>query len=291
MQSSSGQEHPFRQKPSRRMSPRDRRCLVTSVIAHFICFIAWIVLPLIWNPSPKANVMPTFEFVPAELVDQALAPTMPTPKPQRTPTPKKTQPDPAPRKPEPKVVKPPSKPEPKPQPKKTVPRKPAPKKTTPKPKTKISNKLSSKVSSQTPSKKNNPAKSQIADSLRRLQNQSKNLESAVSKMLTPVTTARAVGPNGSAFASYASKVRDVYNRAWSEPGDIDNSRATVSVEVIILKSGKVKSARITRNSGISVLDQSIRSALDRVTFVAPFPKGATDGQRSFVINFSLKASR
>jgi fido (protein-threonine AMPylation protein) len=39
------------------------------------------------------------------------------------------------------------------------------------------------------------------------------------------------------------------------------------------------------------VDHSIQATLDRVTFVAPFPEGAKDSQRTFIINFSLKAKK
>ncbi len=31
--------------------------------------------------------------------------------------------------------------------------------------------------------------------------------------------------------------------------------------------------------------------LDRVTFIAPFPDGSTEKQKTFIINFNLKAKR
>jgi hypothetical protein len=35
----------------------------------------------------------------------------------------------------------------------------------------------------------------------------------------------------------------------------------------------------------------VQRTLDRVTFVAPFPDGAKEKERTFIINFNLKAKR
>jgi hypothetical protein len=39
------------------------------------------------------------------------------------------------------------------------------------------------------------------------------------------------------------------------------------------------------------VDKSVQRTLDRVTFIAPFPEGAKDKQRTYTINFNLKAKR
>ena len=60
---------------------------------------------------------------------------------------------------------------------------------------------------------------------------------------------------------------------------------------MIARDGKVASSRILQSSGSPAVDRSIQTTLDRVTFVAPFPAGAKDSQRTFTISFSLKAKK
>ena len=53
--------------------------------------------------------------------------------------------------------------------------------------------------------------------------------------------------------------------------------------MVLLRSGEVLSARISRRSGLPALDKSVEAALNRVKRVAPFPEGSKDEQRSFTI--------
>jgi hypothetical protein len=39
------------------------------------------------------------------------------------------------------------------------------------------------------------------------------------------------------------------------------------------------------------VDASVQRTLDRVKFIAPFPEGATEKERTYIINFNLKAKR
>jgi TonB family protein len=50
-------------------------------------------------------------------------------------------------------------------------------------------------------------------------------------------------------------------------------------------------ANITRPSGDAAVDRSVQATLHRVTFIRPFPEGSTDKQRTYNINFNLKAKR
>ena len=59
----------------------------------------------------------------------------------------------------------------------------------------------------------------------------------------------------------------------------------------IASDGTVISARIITPSGDAGVDASVQRTLDRVTFIAPFPEGATEKERTYIINFNLKAKR
>ena len=99
------------------------------------------------------------------------------------------------------------------------------------------------------------------------------------------------GDGSEASADYAQFVKSVYEDAWTVTDDLTDESATAKVSVTIARSGRVISARVERHSGDSDLDKSVQRALDKVSFVRPFPAGATDEQRTFLINFNLKAKR
>jgi TonB family protein len=60
----------------------------------------------------------------------------------------------------------------------------------------------------------------------------------------------------------------------------------VTVRVAFNRDGTVASARIIKRSGDPDMDDSVQSALDRVTTVgASFPEGTSDAERTFEFNF------
>src|ERR1019366_8061066 len=73
------------------------------------------------------------------------------------------------------------------------------------------------------------------------------------------------------------------------PGNADNDEANTRVSVTIANDGTVISARIVTPSGDTKVDASIQRTLERVTYIAPFPKGAVEKERTYIINFNLKA--
>jgi TonB family protein len=108
---------------------------------------------------------------------------------------------------------------------------------------------------------------------------------------TSGTAVQVHGPGGEAYASYRSFVFAAYDNAWQVPPDIANDESIVVTRIVIHRSGKVLSAEITQRSGNSLIDKSVRRALDSVTSLPPFPAGTSDQERTFVIEFSLKAKR
>ena len=99
------------------------------------------------------------------------------------------------------------------------------------------------------------------------------------------------GPGGEAFVNYAQWVKTVYEDAWVIPNDLLDEDSTAKVVITIARNGHVLSARIERRSGNSILDKSVQRTLDKVKFVAPFPEGSREEQRTFTINFNLQAKR
>ena len=65
----------------------------------------------------------------------------------------------------------------------------------------------------------------------------------------------------------------------------------MKVKVTIASDGTVINAHIITPSGDAHVDATVQRALDRVQFIAPFPEGATEKERTYTINFNLKAKR
>ncbi|HEY5042977.1 MAG TPA: TonB family protein [Verrucomicrobiae bacterium] len=107
----------------------------------------------------------------------------------------------------------------------------------------------------------------------------------------PDMTIAMPGDSSAAYANYSAIVKSKYDTAWTPPDNAANDEANVKVSVTIGNDGRVISAHIIDKSGDASVDDSVQRTLDRVTFIAPFPDGATDKQRTYIINFNLKAKR
>ncbi|MBU6402491.1 MAG: cell envelope integrity protein TolA, partial [Verrucomicrobia bacterium] len=120
-----------------------------------------------------------------------------------------------------------------------------------------------------------------------------NLLTGLRKNLSPGVHVDVPGPGGEAYANYAQVVYTIYNDAWILPGEVTDESLSVRALVTIARDGNVIVDRttITRRSGNSVMDRSVQRALDRVRFVAPFPGGAKESEREFIIYFNVKAKR
>lgn len=99
------------------------------------------------------------------------------------------------------------------------------------------------------------------------------------------------GGGGEAYASYDEAVRSIYWHAWVPPEDTASNRAVGKASVVIARDGHVVSARLIVPCGDSSVDRSIERTLERVTFIAPFPEGAKDKERTYTIRFDLSAKR
>lgn len=99
------------------------------------------------------------------------------------------------------------------------------------------------------------------------------------------------GGGGPTYANYKQVVGSVYYQAWIVPDDVDATAATAVASVTIARDGTVISATLARSSGNKSVDRSVQATLDRVRFIAPFPEGSKDSQRTFTINFNLTAKK
>ena len=114
---------------------------------------------------------------------------------------------------------------------------------------------------------------------------------AISKSASSATEVTMPGHSSVSYANYASIVKSIYEREWTAPDSSASDDANVKVKVVISRDGSVISAHIVGASGDSSVDASVQRTLDRVSFIAPFPDGATENEKTFVINFNLKAKR
>lgn len=93
------------------------------------------------------------------------------------------------------------------------------------------------------------------------------------------------GESSVAYANYATVVKNVYDHAWTLPDSVVKDE-NITVSVTIANDGMVLSSRIVTPSGDAPADASVQRALDRVKFVAAFPDGATEKERTYTIVFN-----
>jgi TonB family protein len=118
----------------------------------------------------------------------------------------------------------------------------------------------------------------------------KNISNNTSSRATPVEI---FGPGGGGplSAGYKDLVASKYTSAWVPPPDLSDETATVIVSITISSDGNVINGRITKRSGNAAMDRSIQTTLDNVTYIAPFPKGSEDRERTYTLTFNLQAKR
>jgi len=100
------------------------------------------------------------------------------------------------------------------------------------------------------------------------------------------------GPGGEAYANYGALVQAAYDDAWRIPVELNDDDAVAEVRITVARDGSVTAARITRRSGSASMNKSVQRALDAVKHIGmPFPDSIKDSERSFTIEFNLKAKR
>ena len=299
------------------MNRLQKKCLIASLALHALLCVILLVGPAFLSSNHKGVDQPTLEVIPARIVDSLFSgggnpkarpptaqsvveppapvqqpetrPPEPTPKPplikeqERKPLEEKIKPSqeildkPAPRKPDIKVST-------------TVVRRSA----------EIDAKDKARAEAEAKAKAQAEAKARAkaeADARRRatqqLESRLNSTYESLTKNLSSGTTIEPLGPGGEPYADYGQVVKSYYDRAWIDPEDVSEDAATVKVKVVIRRDGTVISDSVTQRSGISALDKSVQNALDRVRVrgLPPFPEGAKESQRIYIINFNLKAKR
>jgi len=284
------------------MNRFQKKCFIGSTGAHLLLVVVLFVGPAFLTSKSKVDDMPPLDFVPWKTVD-AMVSGGGNPQ-ARPPAAVPTPPVPAP-----PVVTPPSppvraervkEPEPPKDPPKDVAKTPAadsfetsktPKRKLPNVSTKVVN---AKTDTRKTSRQNESQQQDQADTQRRalanaISSAAHSVRDEVSAATT-VDTNYGPGGGGEAYANYAQVVKTIYEREWVLP-DTAAEDAITKVKVTIASDGRVVSAEIVKGSGERGVDKSVQFTLDRVRFIRPFPEGSKDKERTYTINFSLKAKR
>jgi len=281
------------------MNRLQKKCFIVSAGVHLLLFVILLVGPAFLSSKSHSEDVQSLDFYPSKLIDAALMgggnrnakppPTIQPP--SQPPVPAQHQP----------ALEKAREPEP---PKVTVKvpkidpdsvEMPEPKRH--KPQISLELKTRTETSTKPKSKSITPdtqaQEKQIADNRSRQARQLRSAADSIRENISSGTTIVDPGPGGGgpSYASYASLVKTRYENAWQEPNDAANDNAITKVSVTIGCDGTVYSSHITRPSGDPQVDRSVQQTLDRVTFIAPFPEGFKEKQRTYIINFNLKAKR
>jgi TonB family protein len=280
------------------MNRLQKKCFVAATGCHLLLTVILFVGPAFMSSNPKPEDFQVLEIVPDITTDAKVSgggnpnATPPPPAP-RPPTP---QPQVTPPAPQPARVEPVEPPKPR-ESQQKIERDAIEPKADDKPrKPKISMKVVSRKTNSTKSAAKNASSAEAAAQARADAKRSEAFNTAVRSLrenLTSGTTVEMPGPGGGGptYANYKQVVGSVYFQAWLVPDDVNTDAATAVATVTIAREGNVISARLIRSSGNAVVDRSVQATLDRVKFIAPFPEGAKEPQRTFTINFNLKAKQ
>jgi protein TonB len=257
------------------MNRIQKKCLIATVGLHLLLVVILIVGPAFLTSHNQYEDLPVIEFIPMVTTDKPFsgggAPTPPARPPQQ-----QQVPTPAPR-PQPPVQ----------QVQKETPKLTAPENKPRKPQ------ISTKVVTRSATSTTKPDKSETTS--RNASSLSKELTEAAHRIRDASTSTEiempGVGDGGPSYANYAQVVKSAYMHAWIEPTGVDDDQATAVVSVTIANTGKVTSARIIQSSGNAIVDRAVQATLDRVAFIAPFPEGAKERERTYKLNFNLKANQ
>ncbi len=288
------------------MNRLQNKCLIASLALHALLCAILVVGPAFLSSRQRDLDLPILEVIPDRLTDLPFSgggnpnakPPPSAPRPMQPPEPqppvqtKPSQPVVKPVEAKAKLAEPPKEKETKPGPEAvSLERK--------KSQIKVDNKIVRRPSNKTPDK--NTTKAREDDSKAQAEARRRTTQQLLARIngaserindnLSPGTTIEPLGPGGAAYANYSQVVKTIYDRAWIDPEDVSDDDATVQVKVIIARDGRVISDAIVKRSGVPALDKSIQNALDRVRQLPPFPEGAKEAERIFIINFNLKAKR
>lgn len=287
------------------MSRLQKKCLIATAGTHLLLVVILLVGPAFFYSHPKPDNSQVLDVIPANAIDailnsgvksaQAPAPTPIVPPPPPVPLPVQPQQQPTPTPPPPAPTQ------------SFVDKvrdffKPVPEKLSPddlkpadepsKPKKSHEVKVNMDPVKRTPRDVAQQQQSQNdAREQRQREKQYQNLVRNLQNSFTPATVVEMPGASSVSYASYDSVLRSIYDHAWKDPDNATDDQANTRVSITVASDGTVVSAHIIDPSGDASVDASVQHALDNVTFIAPFPDGATESKKTFIITFNLKAKR
>jgi len=284
------------------MNRLQKKCFIASAGFHLLLALILLVGPAFLSPGSKEMNLPELNFVPSKLVDDLVS--NPGAASKGTPQPPQPQPLQQP-------VQPPAPPtvpktqsvvektplfEPKPQ---ITPTKPEPESLEPakssKRKIEVSTKPVIRNTSQETAKARAAAEARaVAERNRRIASALNRAASNIAGSLsgsTDVDFQPGEGGNGVSYGNWFVAVKLVYIDAWIVPDGVTDDSATVAAKITVARDGTVTSTSITRFSGNSLVDQSVKATLDRVRKLPALPEGAKESERSVTINFNVKAKQ
>jgi TonB family protein len=289
------------------MDRLSKKCVITSGIVHGTLVLLLIVGPaFLSSEESKFDPKEIIDFIPAITIDKSLSgggnPNVvqvipqPQPQPQPRPQPEISQPKPE-RRPEPepektklteKVVKP------------AEPTKSAvdPESLETRAKPKIDLTLKTRTSTKVPTT-DTAAEKRARDAREKADREraEKILNSTLANIRegasdsVKIQDLRGPGGGGLPYAGFNQALISAYMRAWLIPSEAADENGKVVATITLSRDGTVISARISKSSGNKDLDSSVQRALDKVSFVAPFPESTKDAQKTFGLEFDPKAKR
>ncbi len=99
------------------------------------------------------------------------------------------------------------------------------------------------------------------------------------------------GPGGEAYASYGASVQAAFDDAWKILQDLSDDDSTAIIRVRVARDGRIIDARFLQRSPNAAMNKSVQRAMDAVKRLPPFPEFIKESERSFTIEFNLKAKR
>jgi TonB family protein len=289
------------------MNRLQKKCLIATVGFHLLLVLTIVFGSAFFVSHPKPDETQLLDVIPANLIDAAFnsgvkaaqppapAPVVP-PQPQPTPTPPQPKAEvtpPTPTPPAPTLVQRVEKLF-TPEPPKLPPEDLTPKETISKPKEHPIKVDLTQVTRTVPKVTPDTSDADAREAAKEAKRRAKAIAAAahaIKENASSATTVEMPGTGSVSYANYASVVKSVYERAWRTPDDAANDEANTRVSVTIGSDGTVISSRILDPSGDPAVDASVQRTLDNVNFIAPFPDGAKEKEKTFIINFNLKAKR
>ena len=285
------------------MSRLYQKSVLASSGLHVLLELILVVCPAFLVPKPKVSDVQPITFIPDILIDQPFANPGGSPG-SLPPAPKPAPPVVRPSPPPPEVRPAPPKEQPRETPKEPIPQETDSEslevsKETTKKKPQISlTPVTRKPTTKPTTKDTSTADTEDRQRSERSKLLVSQLNSTLSNIKSGTGSATRIeegfgsGNSGPSYASYAAWVLTVFDNAWVAPEDASSEDATVEVSVTIASDGSIIAKRIVKRSGDSAVDASVQRALDKVTTMGrPFPEGAKDKQRSYIIPFNMKTKR